>query len=204
MWTRQHNLNLNIPETWRYHEKIGLCYDTTLGFNDCVGFRWGTGFPFNPLDEAGKTMELLEIPLLVEDIAIFKYNNPWKEFVRVTNEVEMYGGVLTILWHHAVFNDIDFPGWTEMYRKMIEYCKNRGAWIATACEIARWWKFRKKSAIDVEFNDGELIINTSKNQYIDVFAPVEVVDNATIVNVTDERTTISVDGKAVLRVEEIT
>ena len=45
---RQHNLNLKIPETWLNQEKAGLFYDTTLGYNDCLGFRWGISFPFRP------------------------------------------------------------------------------------------------------------------------------------------------------------
>jgi len=52
--TRQHHLNLDIPETWRYHEKVGFEYDTSLGFRDKTGFRWGTCFPFNPFDSKKK------------------------------------------------------------------------------------------------------------------------------------------------------
>lgn len=140
---RQHNLNLKIPETWRHHEEIGLEYDTTLGFNDYVGFRYGTSFPFHPLDSSTKkTLSILEIPLVIEDIALFRYDNPWKECVDIINSIESLGGVLTLLWHHSVFNEREYPGWTEMYQKIIGFCKERNAWITTANELNKWWRSR--------------------------------------------------------------
>ena len=140
---RQHNLNLDIPNTWKLHEKIGLEYDTTLGFNEFVGFRWGTCFPFYPLDrETAKPLSLLEIPLIIEDIALFSYNNPWEVCMDIINTVEKYNGVLTILWHHSVFNDIEYPRWREVYEKIIKVCKEKNAWVTNAYEVAKWWKKR--------------------------------------------------------------
>ena len=136
---RQHNLNLEIPTTWKIHEKLGFEYDTSLGYNDRVDFGGGTCFPFHPSD-GSKRLNLLEIPLAIEDIALFRYKDPWSVCVKMVEEVERKGGVLTLLWHHSVFNELEFPGWAEMYEKIIKLCKERNAWIATAGEIARWWK----------------------------------------------------------------
>jgi len=137
---RQHNLNLEIPQTWQIHEKLGFEYDSTLGFNDRVGFRWGICYPFHPVDGEGRPLKLLEIPLAIEDIALFRYDNPWAVCMKMIEEVERKGGVLTVLWHHSVFNELEFPGWAEIYEKLIRVCKEKGAWITTAGEIAKWWK----------------------------------------------------------------
>jgi len=198
--TRQHNLNLSIPETWKYHEEIGLEYDTTLGFNDRIGFRWGTSFPFCPLDKEGRrVMKLLEIPLIIEDIALFSYNDPWREFIKIVNEVERCGGVLTLLWHHSVFNCVEFPGWAEMYKKIVEYCKNRGAWIANGYDIARWWKMREESRLDVEYRDDRLIIipaNKTHDYFIDIYTPngrkAKVSSNAEVIRANKDLLTISI------------
>ncbi len=72
--TRQHNLNLDIPETWEYQIMAGLQYDTSLGFKDTIGFRWGTSFPFYPL-YSGKTIPMLEIPLIIMDICLESCEN---------------------------------------------------------------------------------------------------------------------------------
>jgi len=140
---RQHNLNLEIPQTWQIHEKLGFEYDSTLGFNDRVGFRWGICYPFHPVDGEGRPLKLLEIPLAIEDIALFRYDNPWAVCMKMIEEVERKGGVLTVLWHHSVFNELEFPGWAEIYEKLIRVCKEKGAWITTAGEIAKWWKMQE-------------------------------------------------------------
>jgi len=140
---RQHNLNLEIPQTWQIHEKLGFEYDSTLGFNDRVGFRWGICYPFHPVDGEGRPLKLLEIPLAIEDIALFRYDNPWAVCMKMIEEVERKGGVLTVLWHHSVFNELEFPGWAEIYEKLIRVCKEKGAWISTAGEIAKWWKMQE-------------------------------------------------------------
>ncbi|WP_202320062.1 polysaccharide deacetylase family protein [Archaeoglobus neptunius] len=201
--TRQHNLNLEIPETWKYHEKLGLIYDTTLGFNSCAGFRWGTSFPFHPLDaESGRALDLLEIPLVVEDIALFSYEKPWKEFLEIARKVESYEGVLTILWHHSVFNDLEFPEWGDMYRKIVEYCLNRDAWVATGCEIARWWREREISDVRVDYGEGEITIRpvpAGRQHFLDIHieGDAEIEYGAEVVKREKDRVTILTTGDEV-------
>ena len=72
--TRQHNLNLEIPETWNHQLSAGLRYDTTLGFKDTIGFRWGTSFPFFP-NTGEEPLPLLEIPLIIMDICLESRSN---------------------------------------------------------------------------------------------------------------------------------
>ena len=144
---RQHHLNLEIPETWRYHEKVGFEYDTSLGFQDKIGFRGGTCFPFNPFDSRkGKSIPLIEIPLTIMDTPLFssKEEDIWKDCINTINIVERHQGVLTLLWHHAVFNNYEYPGWTERYEKMIEMCKEKNAWITNANDLIEWLIMREK------------------------------------------------------------
>jgi peptidoglycan/xylan/chitin deacetylase (PgdA/CDA1 family) len=161
---RQHHLNLKIPETWKYQEEIGLEYDTSLGFKggEDIGFRWGTCFPFHPYDN-GKAMSILEIPLTIMDISLTLNTNKdmWEDCMDVVNEVEKYGGVLTLLWHHTVFNNEEYPGWAEMYERIIKVCKEKNAWISNAGEIAKWWKMREESNLEWECKEKTLKVNSS-------------------------------------------
>lgn len=154
---RQHNLNLKIPDTWIGHEKSGLLYDATLGYNDCIGFRWGTCLPFHPsLIEEKMTLKLLEIPLTIEDLPFFKNNNRCKDTVKIIQEVMNHQGVLSLLWHHSVFNNHEYPEWGNAYYRIIIYCKKRDAWITTGKNIAQWWLQREKSSFKWNF-DGRIL-----------------------------------------------
>ena len=174
---RQHHLNLKIPETWKYQEEIGLEYDTSLGFKggEDIGFRWGTCFPFHPYNN-GEVMSLVEIPLAIMDISLTNNSdiNIWKECINIVDTVEKYGGVLTLLWHHTVFNEEEYPGWAEIYERIIKVCKEKNAWIINAGEIAKWWKKREESRLECGYDNGSLkIIPYPKSQkhFIDIHLP---------------------------------
>lgn len=156
---RQHNLNLSIPETWRIHESLHFLYDTTLGYNDCIGFRWGSCFPFMPYDtDQNRFIDLLEIPLIIEDLPLFREEDPWKAFLGMNGCVEDVGGVLTLLWHHSVLNATEFPSWTDCYKKILAYCRERNAWITSGIQIAKWWRSRSKLRYAVSIANRECIV----------------------------------------------
>lgn len=144
--TRQHHLNIEIPRTWECHETIGLEYDTTLGFKDQMGFRGGTCLPFHPHSKLEK-LNLLEIPLAIMDTPLFKDNNKnlFKYFEEMVNIASEFNGVLTLLWHHAVFNEHEFPGWSKAYEKIILLCNKKDAWITSGKDISEWWSWREKT-----------------------------------------------------------
>lgn len=209
---RQHHLNLRIPETWKYQEEIGLEYDTSLGFKggEDIGFRWGTCFSFYPYDNNGVDMSILEIPLTIMDISLINSSkNIWGDCMNVVNEVEKYGGVLTLLWHHTVFNDEEYPGWAEIYEKIIKICEEKNAWIATAGEIAKWWKMREESRLECEYDDNTLKIvphSTNRQQFLNVYLPqdkkVEILStNAEIIG--EEKNPVTIRTKNLDNKEEI-
>lgn len=135
----QHYLNLDIPETWTYHEKLGLAYDTTIGFVTEIGFRYGTCHPFHPFNQAdGRALSLWELPITIMDNMLSHENDVWKEVMDVLNSVEKYGGVLLLRWHQSIFDEREFPGRSSMYEKIIEICKERDAWVTNAFSIVEW------------------------------------------------------------------
>lgn len=145
--TRQHHLNLKFPDTWAYQEEANLGYDTSLGLKNSVGFRWGTCFPFHPLNsKTGKMMSLLELPLIIMDTPLLKRKSGvWENICDLINSVEKQEGLLTILFHHTVFNEKEYPSWYGNYKKIIDTCRDKGAWITNGKEIDRWWRQRQKN-----------------------------------------------------------
>jgi hypothetical protein len=144
--TRQHNLNLDVPTTWQYQANAGLKYDTTLGFKDTIGFRWGTSFPFFP-NTIEKPIPLLEIPLIIMDICLENLRNKESDCLQLADEVERYRGVLTLLWHPPVFNPLEYRDAREIYIKINQYCQEKGAWITRARDIYEWVSLRNRNAI---------------------------------------------------------
>ncbi|MBO8183043.1 MAG: hypothetical protein H0Z28_09665 [Archaeoglobus sp.] len=165
---RQHRLNLEIPRTWQYQEETGFEYDTSLGFRSSagMGFRWGTCFPFYPYNaEQGRRMSLLEIPLTLMDVSL-EEEDIWKNCTNFIDVVEKCGGVLTLLWHHNRFNGKEYPGYPDIYRRIIEICKKKNAWVVTAHEIAKWWNTRDGCNISVDRTDESIIIRPSRRSFV--------------------------------------
>ena len=197
---RQHHLNLNIPQTWEYHDELGFDYDCSLGFksHEGIGFKWGTCFPFHPYAN-GKTLSLLEIPLTIMDVSITPNEDAWRHSIKLIEPIEEYGGVLTLLWHHTVFNNKEYPGWTEFYKRIIQYCKERNAWVTSAYEVAKWWRIREESKIKVNLHNNTLRIYPTTNNremLIDVYLPnrkkIHVLSNAEVIWGSEKLTTISI------------
>jgi peptidoglycan/xylan/chitin deacetylase (PgdA/CDA1 family) len=105
---RQHYLHYDIRVTPRVQADAGFKYDSTLGFNDNLGFRFGTCYPWRLYDLHAKAeLPITEIPLIVQDGAML---NPTKgmrldeetafQYVeQIAEAVERVGGVLTLLWY---------------------------------------------------------------------------------------------------------
>jgi hypothetical protein len=149
--TRQHNLNLETPRTWEYQLSAGLKYDTTLGFRDTIGYRWGTSCPFFPNTVQGP-LPILEIPLIIMDICVESKSNKIIDCFRIADDIERYKGVLTLLWHPPIFNALEYPGMRDIYVKINQYCIEKGAWIARARDIYCWHSLRNRNTFAWDYN----------------------------------------------------
>lgn len=142
--TRQHYLNLEVPETWRIHASVGLLYDSTLGYANRIGLKWDTSHPFYPKDPlTGEQIPVLQIPLAIMDGPLMQTREPWSEALSLINRIEEVGGVLTLDWHQRVFNPWEFQAYQELYERIIRECQRRGAWVAPISTIAVWWEEQK-------------------------------------------------------------
>ena len=135
---RQHYLNIKIPHTWRIQHKAGFLYDASFGFRDRIGFRDERYLPFSPLENM-----FLEIPLNLMDGALFSNTSDedliWKECICLIETAERKKGLLTVLWHQRVFNEEEFPGWSNVYVRIIKECIERNAYFGTCKEIRDLW-----------------------------------------------------------------
>jgi hypothetical protein len=130
-------------------DRSGFSYDSTIGYNETVGYRAGTAQIFKPLDAA----RMLELPMHVMDTALFypqhmnlspkEARSTLMNLAKITSRV---GGVLTINWHDRSIAPERL--WTETYVGLIEELKRGGAWFATAKDAVSW--FRKRRSVTFE------------------------------------------------------
>lgn len=103
---RHHYLRWRGGSSWRRLEEAGVRFDSSLGFNETIGFRCGTSHPFPVYDlESDTELRLVERPLILQDGAIFSFMTDSMErrlerTVEVARRVQAVGGELTILIHN--------------------------------------------------------------------------------------------------------
>jgi peptidoglycan/xylan/chitin deacetylase (PgdA/CDA1 family) len=137
---RQHYLNLLVPETWEAHARIGLQYDSTLGYTRRIGLRWGTSRPFFPKHpRTGEEIPVLQIPMAIMDGPLMAMARPQGAVEALIEQVEQEHGVLTINFHSQYFNIYEHREWMDTYRELVVRCQARGAWVAPLRDIAAHW-----------------------------------------------------------------
>ncbi len=139
-------------------EKAGAIYDSTVGYNQTVGYRAGTTQVYRPLD----TSQLLELPLHVMDTALFypAYLGLSREQARERlgqmgdNAVE-FGGCLTINWHDRSLAPERL--WDASYCDLVEELKSRGAWFSTAGQAVSWFRKRRSVVFETDCSEPDAV-----------------------------------------------
>lgn len=146
---RQHYLHYDIRTTPSVHAEAGFKFDSTLGFNDNIGFRFGTSYPFKLFDlDANKALRITEIPLIIQDSAMLNpvkgmridEQTAYRYIVQLAEAVEAVGGVLTLLWHP---NEVYREKRMLLYRQALTYLRERKCWLSSIKEIGDWWLKRQ-------------------------------------------------------------
>lgn len=132
-------------QTPRVLEEAGYDYDSTVGYNETVGFRAGTSQVYLPPG----SRRLLELPMHIQDGALFYpqqlgLSEPagWELCMRIVQSVREHGGVLTLLWHDRSHGPERF--WGEFYARLVEHLKSMGVWFASARQVVGWFRARRE------------------------------------------------------------
>lgn len=148
------SLEIGVRMHWLYYnqkspaalEKAGATYDSTVGYNETVGYRSGTTQVYKPLEPE----RLLELPMHVMDTALFypsylalSPKKPSAHLEQLMDNAARFGGCLTINWHDRSLAPERM--WGECYRELIQDLKTRGAWFATAGQATSWFRKRRSA-----------------------------------------------------------
>lgn len=145
---RQHYLRIDSQETFRLMEEAGLEYDSTLGFAESPGYRGAFAYPYFPYNiQEDRPFKVLEIPLVVMDASLHTHLGLGSSESRVVvqgiiDDLARAQGCGALLWHNGYFDDLDFPGFGNLYFAILEKIRREEGWGAPAGEINHWWRGR--------------------------------------------------------------
>jgi hypothetical protein len=132
-------------------EQAGAAYDSTIGYNETVGYRAGTTQVYKALNAD----HLLELPLHIMDTSLFYPSHlglsrqQAKSVVRpMLDNAVRFGGTLTINWHDRSLSSERL--WGEFYSDLIQDLKSRGAWFSTASQATAWFRKRRSAEFETD------------------------------------------------------
>jgi hypothetical protein len=153
-------------------DKAGCSYDSTVGYNETVGYRAGTTQVFRPLE----VERMLELPMHVMDTALFYPSyldlSPKQARAVVEPLIEnavRFGGALTVNWHDRSLAPERL--WDDFYVGLLEDLKSRGAWFPTASQAVSWFKKRRSAVIESVIREGDSVRVTVSIDHTDADLP---------------------------------
>jgi hypothetical protein len=136
-------------------EKAGFSYDSTVGYNETIGYRAGTAQVF----KHPNVDRLLELPLHIMDTALFypSYMNLSDDGARAAmlpliENVTRFGGVLTINWHDRSLGPERL--WADVYVTLLRDLRARAPWFATALQTVSWFRKRRATSFVNDTQEG--------------------------------------------------
>jgi hypothetical protein len=130
-------------------ERAGYDYDSTVGYNETVGYRAGTMQVFKPLGVS----RLLELPLHIMDTALFypeyldlNSREATDVISQMVSQAQRFGGAITINWHDRSLAPERL--WGEVYQDIIQQLTKSAAWFATCRDAVAWFRQRRSIVFD--------------------------------------------------------
>lgn len=130
--------------TPKHLEEAGVYYDSSLGYNEAIGYRSGTGQVFR----LPGTSTVFELPLNVQDTAMFypgRMNLSETEAMAMCGELiadrKSHGGVFTINWHDRSL--APERNWDAAYLSLLDRLRGENSWFATGGEAVAWFERRR-------------------------------------------------------------
>jgi hypothetical protein len=147
-------------------EEAGFSYDSTIGYNETVGYRAGTTQAFKPLG----VERILELPMHIMDTALFypdylslSPNQARTVIAPLIENAVRFGGVLTVNWHDRSIAPERL--WDDFYVSLLEELRSHGPWFPTAAQAVSWFRKRRSAVFEGASRDGEAIrVKVALNQ----------------------------------------
>ena len=137
--------------TLKYHESAGFEYDSSIAFNEHMGFRYNIALPYYPWnEEANSKLNVLQLPVFCMDGNLFyqpiEVDIAFEKLKQFVHIIKQFGGIGVIDWHVRTSLPVnsEFMKWGDCYVRLIEYLSNDSEiWVNSLGNISDWLRNRR-------------------------------------------------------------
>ncbi|MDO9576661.1 MAG: hypothetical protein Q7J16_02120 [Candidatus Cloacimonadales bacterium] len=141
-------LNFNYQNLFSVLEQGAIKYDSSVGFDEKIGFRAGISYPFQPYNlKEDRPFNILEIPLIAMDLAMqkqvdFNYRKAKRKFAQLLDKSKKHRSHFSVCWHTHLSDPIDYPGWSKLYWQILKRGRSQNAWLCSLDKLYNYWQNR--------------------------------------------------------------
>lgn len=124
--SRQHFLNIKIPEYYERLHELGVKNDYTMGFADKPGFRSGTSRSFifyNLINEQCESLIIHPFCIMDRTLKTYEQNSideVFQLFEEFALSLKKVNGTFISLWHNEALSDhFEWKGWKILFEKIM-------------------------------------------------------------------------------------
>jgi len=144
---RQHLLSYVLGQTGRIHAEAKLIYDSSLGYDEILGFRNAAALPFYPREAGSKRSPVLQLPLVLHDTAFliqkYDYAKALSSCLTLLEKIKETEGCGVLLFHPITANVKEGEFGFKVYQSILDYLsRDETVWLVTGKELWRWWTYR--------------------------------------------------------------
>jgi peptidoglycan/xylan/chitin deacetylase (PgdA/CDA1 family) len=145
------HLGKDKEKVLKMHEDAGFAYDSSIAFNEELGFRRNVAFPYYPWDSKNmQKINCLQLPVFCMDGHLFyrpmEIDDAVDRVLKYVETIKHYNGLGIIDWHVRTSypKNKEFRKWGEAYINIIKkLSKEKDIWVTNLGEIISWWKQRE-------------------------------------------------------------
>jgi len=157
---RHHHWHIGKDQlrTLKMHEQAGFEYDSSIAFNDHIGFRRNIVLPYHPWDPIKQSMiNVFQLPVFCMDGSLFYYS---EEKLDTIEKLKYYIGTIkqsrglgVIDWHIRTSfpKNSEYLNWGKAYVELLEFLSDDSEiWVTNLGEINSW--LRKRNMLISQMN----------------------------------------------------
>jgi hypothetical protein len=145
------HLGLDVDATLAAHEVAGFDYDSSIAFNEHLGFRRSVAWPYYPWNDAlQRPLTTLQLPVCCMDGNVFYSSSSVDDGVdriwAIITRIKEVGGVGVIDWHSDTASPATqgYREWGEAYERLVyKLAGDSEVWVTNLEAILDWFKSRR-------------------------------------------------------------